>query len=103
MPHFLVFGLDHPPHSMAARDAARAEHRAYVMENDSPIRLAGAMIDADDNQCGSIYSFEAESAEQVQEWLAREPFVKGGIYESIRVVQWSPALNRLPAMEWKKG
>lgn len=101
MPHFLVFGLDHPPHSMPLRDASRAAHRAYVLENDDPIRLAGAMVDADNNQCGSVYSFEADSVETVRRWLDQEPFVKEGVYESIKIVQWTPALNRLPAADWK--
>lgn len=101
MPHFLVIGLDHPPHSMALRDASRAEHRAYVMERDDKIRLAGAMVDVDNNQCGSVYSFEAESVEEVRRWLDQEPFVRDGIYETIKIVQWTPALNRLPAADWK--
>lgn len=100
MAHFLVFARDPAPHAMALRDALRAGHRGYVLENDSPIRLAGAMRDAQDNQCGSIYSFEAESEDEVRAWLQAEPFVDGGVYERIEIVRWTPALNRLPPADW---
>ena len=103
MPHFLVFATDrlpHPPQAMPRREAARPAHRAYVLGRDGPIRLAGAMLDADGNQCGSVYSFEAASVAEVRAWLAAEPFVRAGVYAEVRIVEWSPRLNRLPAAEW---
>lgn len=103
MPHFLVIGFDHSPHSMAARDAARPEHRAYVVTNDDGIRVAGAMTDGAGNQCGSLYSFEAESADEVRRWLEAEPFYRTGVYETLRIVEWNPALNRLDKTEWPTG
>ena len=54
MPLFAAIGLDHPPHSMDKRDVNRDGHRAYVWDNDAPIRFVGVMLDDDDNQCGSF-------------------------------------------------
>jgi uncharacterized protein YciI len=102
MPHFLIIAIDHEPHSMPLRNEKRSDHRRYVLENDSAIRLAGALTDDQGNQCGSLYSFEAESADAVRAWLEAEPFFRSGVYATVRVVEWNPALNRLPSLEWRR-
>jgi len=102
MPHFLVIALDHEPHSMTLRKEQRSDHRGYVLANDVAIRLAGAMTDGAGNQCGSLYSFEAESADAVRKWLDAEPFCRSDVYASVRIVEWNPALNRLPPLEWRR-
>jgi len=100
MPQFMVFATDHPPHSMPLRDATRDAHRRYVLDNDSRITLAGVMLDDAGNQCGSVYSFSAASAAEVQAWLDAEPFVKAGVYAEIRIARWSPVLNHLRQSDW---
>jgi len=42
----------------------------------SPIRLVGPFLDDSGNQCGSFYIFEADSEDQVRQWLDVEPFVQ---------------------------
>lgn len=101
MAYFIVVGLDHPPHSMALREAHRAHHRDHVLTNDADIWLAGAVVDDDGNQAGSVYVFEADNADQVRDWLAQEPFVKEGVYRDLHVLRWTPVLNRLPPADWR--
>jgi uncharacterized protein YciI len=100
MPIFLFIGHDHPPHSMALRDAVRAEHRAYVLDNDAAIRSAGAMLDAQGNQCGTVIAFEAADVGQVHQWVESEPFYRSGVYARTEIVEWGLALNRFDRMEW---
>jgi len=100
MPHFAAIGFDHPPHSMALRDAVRAEHRRYVLDHDATILMAGAMRDGDHNQCGTIYIFEAPSADKVWRWLRDEPFYASGVHETMRVVEWTPTRNRFDPIDW---
>lgn len=100
MPLFAVIALDHPPHAMDRRDAARAEHREYVVAHDQPIAFVGVMTDDDGNQCGSLYVFEAENEQQVRDWLAKEPFVAGGVYRDVIVRNFMTGLNRLPLQDW---
>lgn len=97
---FAVIGLDHPPHAMDRRDAVRAGHRSYVIENDAPIAFVGVMTDNDGNQCGSLYIFEAKNEQQVRDWLADEPFVKTGVYANLIVRNFQMGVNRLPAQDW---
>lgn len=56
---------------MPLRDHHRAAHRKYVPEQAALIRTARAMLDAQGNQCGSIYVFEAVSAEDGWAWPRR--------------------------------
>ena len=100
MPLYAVIGLDHPPHAMDRRDAARGPHREYVVANDAPIAFVGVMTDDDGNQCGSFYVFEAESEQQVRDWLAAEPFVAGGVYRDVIVRNFMVGVNRLPQQDW---
>ena len=97
---FLFIGHDHAPHSMVLRDSVRAEHRAYVLAHDAMIRFAGAMVDTQGNQCGTVIAFEADDAGQVQQWVAQEPFHRSGVYARTDVVEWQLALNRLNPMDW---
>jgi uncharacterized protein YciI len=99
MPLFVVVGLDHPPHAMPQRDAVRTEHRAYVKANDAPIRLAAAMVHGED-QCGSLYIFEAESEGEVRRWLATEPFVATNVYRDLVVREIRLAHQLLPPKDW---
>jgi uncharacterized protein len=100
MPFFMFIGHDHPPHAMALRDALRPEHRRYVLEHDTMIRLAGALLDRAGNQCGSVIVFDAGDAAEVRRWLAQEPFCCGGVYARTEVIEWGLALNRLERTEW---
>lgn len=100
MPLFAVIGLDHPPHAMDCRDAARGPHREYVLANDAPIAFVGVMTDDEGNQCGSLYVFEAESEQQVRDWLAAEPFVAAGVYRDVIVRNFMVGMNRLEPQDW---
>ena len=83
MPLYAVIGFDHSPHQMTLRDQVRPAHRAVVKQNDQMIRFATAMLDGEGNQRGSIYFFEADSADTVRAWLAQEPFCIAGVYDDL--------------------
>ncbi|ATE66236.1 YciI family protein [Rhizorhabdus dicambivorans] len=85
MPTFAVIGFDRRPKDAQLRETHRADHRAYVSGNLESLLCAGAMLDDDRSQCGSLYLFQADSVDQVREWLAKEPFVANGIYETLAV------------------
>lgn len=85
---------------MALRDAVRPAHRAYVLDHDTAIRSAGAMLDPQGNQCGTLITFEASDAAQVWKWVENEPFYRNGVYARADVVEWQLALNRFELAEW---
>jgi uncharacterized protein YciI len=100
MPLFMVVGLDHPPHSMALREKLRDAHRGYVLERTDPIRFAGATVDAEGNQSGSLYVFEADRIETVRAWFAAEPFAAGGVYASLEIRPLRLAYNQFDKVAW---
>ena len=100
MPLFSVFCLDYPPHSMPKRDAVRAEHRAYVLSHDAPLRFVGVCTDSDGNQCSSFYILEAANEQEVRDWFAKEPFAATGVYEHLIVREFMVGLNRLEGHNW---
>lgn len=104
MPLFAFIGFDRSPHSMPLRDQLRNAHREYVQSHDLGAVLAGAMYDADGNQCGTLKIFKADSAADVWAWYNNEPFYAGGVYEKCHVVEWRMALNALePTGGWVKN
>ena len=100
MPLFAAIGLDHPPHSMDKRLAARTEHRSYVLANEGDIALVGVLLDDEQNQCGSLFIFEAENEQQVRDWFAREPFFEAGVYRELVVRRIELAKNRIAERGW---
>ena len=100
MTHFAFIGFDHPPHSMQLRDRFRAQHRAYIKDNDQNIRFAGAFYDQQGNQSGSLIIFEADETQQVWDWFRDEPFFKNGIYRDTHVIEWRLALNQFEPAGW---
>ena len=97
---FAIVGFDYPPHNMKRRDEIRTEHRAYVKANDQMMKFACAMLDAEANQCGSIYFFEADSINEVRDWTFREPFCQGDVYKDVHIIEVGVGLNKLQQMDW---
>jgi uncharacterized protein YciI len=97
---YAVIGLDHPPHSMPKRDAVRAAHRTYVLEHDQAISLAGVLLGEENNQCGSLYLFEADSEQSIRDWLAKEPFYQSGVYAQVVIRRFYLGLNKLTSQSW---
>jgi len=85
MPVFAVVAYDRQGAPAERREDVRAVHRDYVLSNIEPICFAAAMVDDEGRQNGSLYIFEAESADAVQAWFDVEPFVAGGIYETVAI------------------
>ena len=95
MPLFAVIGLDLPD-SLSKRRAELADHRAYLKAHDERMLLVGPLRDENGNSCGSLYVFETESPNEIQEWLSREPFFKAGVYDKLLIRRFDPVMSRLP-------
>ena len=87
---FLVIGLDGTDEeAMERRLAARAAHIALGDELlESGNMWYGAAITDDNGQMkGSALFMDFPSNKELQEWLDREPYVTGGVWESIEIHQ----------------
>ena len=92
---YLMIGFDRHPHQMSLRDSIRQQHRDYVLANNSKIRMAGAMMDDNGNQYGTMIVFDAESADEVWNWIRKEPFYCAGVYETMAVRKWNLVIGAI--------
>lgn len=47
--------------------------------------LGGALLDPDGKMIGSMMIVEFDNEEQIQQWLDREPYVNGRVWEKIDI------------------
>jgi uncharacterized protein YciI len=96
VPLYIVIGFDDEARGGATRDALRARHLEYVLDDHAAIRLVGPMRDEDDGEiCGSVYVFDAPSAAHIREWLDAEPYHQGGVYRDVVIRPFEVRKNEL--------
>ncbi len=72
------------------RLALRPAHRDYLRSLAASGNLLHAGPFAD--EIGSLVIFEAESKEQVEGFIAADPFTKEGIFASVSLREWNRVL-----------
>jgi uncharacterized protein len=97
---YAVIGLDNSTDASSTRKARLADHRAYLKAHDERMLLVGPFRDDNGNSCGSLYVFEAESPDQIRQWLAREPFFESGVYGSLLIRRFDPVMCRMSLRGW---
>ena len=73
---------------MAARDAARPEHRVYLRSlfDEGKLLESGPYVD----DTGALLIYEAESQAEVEAWLADDPYAKAGNVVGERTIkEWN--------------
>ena len=89
---YALIGIDRP-NAIERRDEIRTEHRAYVQSHKDRIRIAGAFLNDDGAQIGSLIVFEADDPEYVWDWIRNEPFYMDGIYAHVDVRLWGVSMG----------
>ncbi len=87
---FVVIAHD-KPNSLELRKSTRDAHLAYMSEFDTLV--GGPMLDTNDDMCGSVVIFEAESKAEVEAIAANDPYMLAGLFESVvirgfKTVMW---------------
>ncbi len=95
MPLFAVLTVDKP--GMAgARAAIRQTHLDYLADHADIVVLGGVTYGADGEKDGSVWILNLPDRKAAEAFVAAEPFVKAGLFQSVRVRrmnkgQWNPA------------
>ena len=85
MAQFVAICLD-VKNGLARRLAVREQHLAYVRTLPPGfIKLAGPFLDAAGEMCGSMFIFEAEDQAAVDAYFEKDPYVTGGVFESVDI------------------
>ncbi len=81
-----VFHLIDRPGSAELRHRVRPEHKRYLGALADRIAFAGPLV-ADDGQAmtGSLLAIDFDSRAEAEAWLAGDPFVRAGLYASMRI------------------
>ena len=93
MPLFVMIGLDGPD-GAACRNEHRAAHVAHIegLHRAGRIKLAGTpRNDSNDASIGAVILFEAQNLDEAREIAHRDPFVTGGVFESLTVAPFKHA------------
>ena len=88
MAQFMVIGRDGSDgEARARRLAARPAHFAGIegMVAKGEIVSGSAILDQAGNMVGSVVIAEFPSRAELDAWLAREPYVTGGVWQKIEV------------------
>jgi len=86
---FLVTAYDgKDPEAPARRQAARPAHLAggKKMKEEGRMLFGAALLDADGNMIGSAMLVDFPRREDVDAWLASDPYTTGGVWKEISVV-----------------
>lgn len=88
---FIVIGYDGTDeHALERRMAVREDHlkMASEMNSNGKWLYAAAILSDDGKMCGSMIVCEFDSQEALKsEWLDREPYVLGKVWEQIEIKQ----------------
>ncbi|MCB0325322.1 MAG: hypothetical protein KDD69_17185 [Bdellovibrionales bacterium] len=86
---FLVLGYDGKDEgAIDRRMAVREAHLALgdTMRSAGQMLYAAAMLTEEGVMCGSMIVLDVASRAAVDEWLAKEPYVTGKVWERIEVM-----------------
>jgi uncharacterized protein YciI len=79
------------PETSGGRDDHRTDHRAWIHEmvRRKIIRSSGPLAD----HSGAMFVVQATDADAVASLFAHDPFSRAGLVESVRIVEWAPAMG----------
>ncbi len=80
------------PDAVNRRAPYREAHLAYARELQAAGHLvsAGAFAEPVD---GALLIYRAGSRAEVEAWLAQDPYVKAGLWPTITIREWTPAVG----------
>lgn len=74
------------PDSLELRQATRPAHVEYLGQFD--ITVAGPLLDADGNMCGSCIFLEAPDRAAAEAFAANDPYNKAGLFARVSVQEF---------------
>jgi uncharacterized protein YciI len=89
---FIVLGYDgKDKNAPARRQKVRADHLALGDElvKSGNLWYGAAMVDEGGNMIGSMYFVDFPSRKELDEYLAKEPYVTGKVWQKTEVIQAS--------------
>ena len=88
---YTQIGIDRTPDGLERRKTVRREHLAHLAALGEAVVMAGPFMSEEDPEkpVGSLIVYEAESIEQVREWIAKDPYTEADVFETVTVRPWN--------------
>lgn len=94
--YFVVFATDKPGMGQV-RQSVRPEHRAYLRspgKHRVTVHLGGPTLDAGGSVMnGTLLVIEADTLDEVKQFVADDPYVRHGIFANIEIRPWQWGLG----------
>ena len=93
--YFVVFGTDRPGTEQLRLDT-RPSHQAHLRDPGHAVKVlhGGPTLAADGSRMnGSMLVIEAERLEDVQAFVAEDPYSKAGLFETVEIRPWKWGLG----------
>jgi len=87
MPYYAMICIDHKG-SLELRAKVRDEHLAYYRAPETPIRMAGPLLDENGQPEGSLVILECDSQAAAEAFANADPYAKAGLFSSVSVKPW---------------
>lgn len=97
MPLFCFYCRDGED-SEKLRAMHKAAQREWMAEHDANYLTAGPLLNAKGEFVGSLLVIQAEDEATARATINDDPYVTGGVWQSIRVDRFEPVKGR-----WKEG
>lgn len=80
------------PGALQTRMDNREAHLAYIAET-GVVEMAGPVLDADGQMCGSLIVLEVEDMAAAQAWADNDPYAKAGLFSDVTLQAWKKVIG----------
>jgi len=80
------------PGALQTRMDNREAHLAYVAET-GVVEIAGPLLDADGQMCGSLIVLDLPDLAAAEEWAANDPYAKAGLFGDVTLSAWKKVIG----------
>lgn len=80
------------PGALQTRMDNREAHLAYVADT-GVVEIAGPILDADGQMCGSLIILELPDLAAAQDWAANDPYAKAGLFGDVTLSAWKKVIG----------
>jgi uncharacterized protein YciI len=70
----------------------RSAHVDYLKSTDH-VHLAGPLIDANGDMCGSMIVLDVPDMAAARSWVANDPYGKAELFESVTLTEWKKVIG----------
>jgi uncharacterized protein YciI len=93
MPLYMLACFDKPD-ALDLRMATREAHLAWARHKHERIRMAGPMLDEQDQMAGSLFFLEAADEAEVRAFNADDPYTRAGLFGRVEIKRFRSTLGQ---------